>query len=580
MEFTAVSHEPKYRDSYALDAQTLEIRVKTKKGDVQHADLIFGDPYLWEDEQWVKHSKAMHYSGSSEWYDFWTVRIHPLYQRVRYGFTFRSGQQTWTFTEKGWYNEPPKDTDEYFCFPFMNAVEVFRAPKWVEETVWYQIFPERFHNGDSSLSPEGTPPWGSKPPTPSNFFGGDLKGVEEKLDHLIELGVNGIYFTPIFKALSNHKYDTIDYFEVDPHFGDTDSLKSLIDACHKRGIRVMFDAVFNHSGFYFPPFQDVLKHGSESKYKDWFHIKDFPVKTSPAANYDTFAFTPQMPKLNTEHPEVKEYLLDVATYWIKEFDIDGWRLDVANEVDHTFWREFRMRTKAIKPDLFILGEIWHDSMPWLQGDQFDSVMNYPFTEAALDFVAKGRISSHTFAQRIAHILHQYPSPVHRVAFNLLGSHDTPRVLTEAGHNVSKVKMLYLLLFAFPGTPCIYYGDEIGLTGEHDPGCRKCMVWEKDQQNRDLFAFLQQLITLRKQHSSFSPQADLSIEHADADTNLLVLKKTNNNKEIYLVMNPSFHSQSMNLSFFESTHKETLIEEGITFENESIYLKPYSFFVLH
>ena len=252
--------------------------------------------------------------------------------------------------------------------------------------------------------------------------------------------------------------------EIDPQFGDKATFKRLVDVCHQHGIKVMLDAVFNHSGYYFPPFQDVLKNQEHSKYKDWFHIRDFPIITKPRPNYDTFAFTEQMPKLNTENAEVKEYLLNVARYWIEEFDIDGWRLDVANEVDHSFWREFRKTVKSVKPDAYILGEIWHDSMPWLQGDQFDAVMNYPFTQSALDFFAKGTINADVFAQRISHVLHSYPNNVNEVSFNLLGSHDTPRILTIANENKDRLKLLFLFQLTFIGSPCIYYGDEIGMTG--------------------------------------------------------------------------------------------------------------------
>ncbi|EGL82787.1 alpha amylase catalytic region [Caldalkalibacillus thermarum TA2.A1] len=233
-----------------------------------------------------------------------------------------------------------------------------------------------------------------------NFFGGDLQGVIDHIDHLTELGVNAIYFTPIFEAYSNHKYDTIDYLQVDKHFGNNELLKTLVDVCHQNGIRVMLDAVFNHAGYYFPPFQDVLKHQEKSKYKDWFHLREFPIQTEPRPNYDTFAFTPFMPKFNTENPEVKEYLLNVAKYWIEEVGIDGWRLDVANEVDHAFWREFLKVVKQAKPDAYILGEIWHNALPWLQGDQFDAVMNYPVTNAALDFFCKGETDAEQFMSRI------------------------------------------------------------------------------------------------------------------------------------------------------------------------------------
>lgn len=352
----AIYHRPKDNYAYACTNEELHIRIRTKKNDLKEVSLINGDPYDWTDKQWNTNTVPMIKSGTDNMFDYWFVAIKPPHKRLRYGFILNDGTETACLTEKGYYPEAPvDDTAYYFCFPYMNNIDVFRAPSWVKDTVWYQIFPERFGNGDSSLDPEGTLPWGSAEPTPKNFFGGDLEGVIQNIDYLVNLGITGVYFTPIFKAYSNHKYDTIDYMEIDPQFGDKETLIRLIKVCHEHGIKVMLDAVFNHSGFYFPQFQDVLEKGESSRFKEWFHIHEFPLVMEPRPNYDTFAFEKAMPKLNTENPEVIEYLLEVGRYWVREFDIDGWRLDVANEVDHAFWRKFRKEVKAIKPDLYILG---------------------------------------------------------------------------------------------------------------------------------------------------------------------------------------------------------------------------------
>ncbi|MBR2679509.1 MAG: alpha-glucosidase C-terminal domain-containing protein, partial [Exiguobacterium sp.] len=363
------------------------------------------------------------------------------------------------------------------------------------------------------------------------------QGIIDHLDYLADLGITGLYLTPIFRAPSNHKYDTADYFEIDPHFGDKETLKTLVKRCHEKGIRVMLDAVFNHCGYEFAPFQDVLKNGAASRYKDWFHIREFPLQTEPRPNYDTFAFVPHMPKLNTAHPEVKRYLLDVATYWIRECDIDGWRLDVANEIDHQFWREFRQAVKALKPDVYILGEIWHDAMPWLRGDQFDAVMNYPFTDGALRFFAKEEISARQFADIMVRLLHSYPKQVNEAAFNLLGSHDTPRLLTVCGGDVRKAKLLFLFQLTFTGSPCIYYGDEIGMTGGNDPECRKCMVWDPEKQNKELYEHVKQLIALRKQYRALR-RGDVAFLAADDEANHLVYKKTDGNETVMIIINRS------------------------------------------
>ncbi|GIQ62169.1 hypothetical protein PACILC2_07370 [Paenibacillus cisolokensis] len=224
----------------------------------------------------------------------------------------------------------------------------------------------------------------------------------DRLDYLTELGVNAIYFTPVFEATTNHKYDTSDYFRVDPHFGTNETLKTLVRECHARGIRVLLDAVFNHSGRQFAPFVDVIEKGEESLYKDWFHVRKWPLRIEDGVpTYETFAFEPIMPKLNTSNPEVRDYLLKVASYWMDEIGIDGWRLDVANEVDHQFWREFRQTVKKANPDAYILGEIMHDAMPWLQGDQFDAVMNYPFTNTVIDFSLRGKSTAPASQRRSA-----------------------------------------------------------------------------------------------------------------------------------------------------------------------------------
>ncbi|MBY6036374.1 alpha-glycosidase [Fictibacillus nanhaiensis] len=531
----AIYHRPGNNYAYAYDEKTLHIRLRTKKGDADKVTLIYGDPYDWTEDGWQTSTAPMTLSGSDEWFDYYFIEIQPPHRRLRYGFEIANKDEVLTYTEKGFYEEAPfDDTAYYFCFPFLNAIDIFRAPSWVKDTVWYQIFPERFANGDISNDPLGTLPWASEEPKPNNFFGGDFQGVIDHIDHLVKLGVTGIYFTPIFKAKSNHKYDTIDYLEIDPQFGDKDTFKKLVKICHENGIKVMLDAVFNHSGFFFEPFQDVLKNEEHSRFKNWFHLNEFPIQTEPRPNYDTFAFEKSMPKLNTENPEVREYLLKVARYWIEEFNVDGWRLDVANEVDHSFWREFRTAVKSVKPDAYILGEIWHDSMNWLQGDQFDAVMNYPFTNAVLDFVATESIDAKVFAEKLTAVMQMYPENVNEVAFNLLGSHDTARVLTLCDDNKDKLKLLYLLMLTFKGTPCIYYGDEIGMSGGRDPGCRKCMEWDESKQDIELFEHIQTLLSLRKKHKVLANEGEMRF--ISAEGKVLLYERSSYDESILILLN--------------------------------------------
>jgi cyclomaltodextrinase / maltogenic alpha-amylase / neopullulanase len=497
MQLEAIYHRPKSNWSYAYDRETIHLRLRTKRDDVELAQVFASDKYAFD---LTKTMARMVKMSSNELFDFWEAEVRPPYKRLAYGFILQSGGQCTYMTERGFQSTPPTNATGLFEFPYINPADVFAPPSWVKDAVFYQIFPERFANGDRSNDPKDTEAWGGQP-TRSNFFGGDLQGVLDHLDHLGELGVNAIYFTPVFEATTNHKYDTRDYRRIDPHFGSNETLKALVQACHNRGIRVLLDAVFNHCGATFEPFLDVLENGSTSRYADWFHVREFPLEVKDGIpTYETFAFEPIMPKLNTEHHEVKEYLLGVARYWIEEVGIDGWRLDVANEVDHAFWREFRKVVKSVNPEAYILGEIWHDSMMWLQGDQFDAVMNYPLTDAILDFFTKGELDGLRFAHSIGTIMSNYPRQVNEAAFNLLDSHDTPRLLTICGGDKRRLKLAALFQFTFTGTPCIYYGDEIGLDGGQDPDCRKCMEWEEAKQDRDLFNFYRELIALRRMNS--------------------------------------------------------------------------------
>lgn len=564
----AIFHRSQDSDAYAYDSNTVHIRLRTKKNDALTVKLVYGDPYHWEkgncnNYEWQYSRATMHKSGSDALYDYWFAAVEPPNRRLSYGFHIQGEQESIFYTEKGFYDTPPRDTNHYFRFPFLHPIETFQAPDWVKDTVWYQIFPERFANGDPTLNPPGTQPWGATP-TQDNYFGGDFEGIIQHLDYLQALGVSGIYFTPIFKAHTNHKYDTADYMEIDPQFGDKETFKRLVKTCHERNIRVMLDAVFNHSGFYFEPFQDVLKNGEQSPYKDWFHIHEFPIQTKPKPNYAAFAFEKKMPKLNTANKDVQDYLLKVATYWIETFDIDGWRLDVANEVDHHFWKKFRSAVKSVKEDVYILGEIWHDSMPWLRGDEFDAVMNYPFTTAAIHFFAKNSIGAETFAEHMYRLLHTYPQNVNEVAFNLLGSHDTQRLLTECGHDKQKMKLALLFQMSFIGTPCIYYGDEVGMTGgdSGDPSFRKCMIWDEAAQDRDLFHFVQKLIALRKTYKAFGTYGQFTVLEASNETNHLIYAKVYNDETIVFAINNGAEQVTVTLPVKDYTQGHDLWNDEV------------------
>ncbi|MDH3307788.1 MAG: glycoside hydrolase family 13 protein, partial [Acidimicrobiia bacterium] len=269
-----------------------------------------------------------------------------------------------------------------------------KPPAWVADAVFYQIFPDRFSSSKAWPKPANLEAW-EAPPTFHGYKGGDLVGVIEQLDWLEHLGINAIYFNPIFASGSNHRYHAWDFYRIDPLLGDDEVFDRLIDECHERGIKVVLDGVFNHTGRGFFQFHDILESGAGSPWTDWYSIYDFPVvayDTEDPPNYHAWWGLPALPKLNTDNPDVREYLMLVAEHWARR-GIDGWRLDVPQEITTPgFWEEFRTRVRSINPDLYIVGEIWDDASDWIsRGDRFDATMNYLFAGHTLAFTAGSRV---------------------------------------------------------------------------------------------------------------------------------------------------------------------------------------------
>jgi len=403
-----------------------------------------------------------------------------------------------------------------------------KTSDWVKDAIFYQIFPDRFAKSAQVEKPSHLEPWDA-PPTTLGFKGGDLLGVVEHLDYLRDLGINAIYLNPIFQSASNHRYHTHDYFQVDPILGGNAAFKTLLDAAHARGIRVILDGVFNHASRGFYQFNHALENGEASPYRDWFNFHGFPVRAyAGAPNYDAWWDLAALPKFNHENPQVREFLFRVAEHWVRE-GIDGWRLDVPGEIDDDeFWRAFRRRVKNANPDAYIVGEIWRRGDRWLRGDQFDAVMNYQFTRACLSFFVEDLsrellqehaygtiqpISAEEFARTLADLLTWYPPEITYAQLNLLDSHDTARFITIARGDPTALKLALLTLFCYVGAPMLYYGDEIAMEGRRDPDCRRPMIWEPSRRGREMLEHTKRLTALRQKHSALRRGALINL-HAN------------------------------------------------------------------
>ena len=445
-------------------------------------------------------------------------------------------------------------------------------PDWVQDAIFYQIFPDRFAR--SQRMPNlGFEPWDA-PPTYHGFKGGDLYGVAERLDYLSDLGITALYFNPVFASASNHRYHTYDYYNVDSLLGGNDALRYLIDEAHNRDIRVVLDGVFNHASRGFWQFHHVLENGADSPYVDWFYFDPDRLKGSRrwgaypatgelnalkngegslrALGYQAWWDLPALPKLNTDTPAVREFLFGVAEYWIK-FGADGWRLDVPAEIDDdNFWQEFRRHVRSINPEAYIVGEIWHEAHRWLNGDQFDAVMNYLVTAAVLSFCGGAHVDmnmvnqagglkdrvhpemdANGFASEIDRLTNLYSPEITRSQLNLFDSHDMPRFLTCVSNDVASLQLAMLFMFTYPGAPCLYYGDEVGVTGAHDPDCRKGFPWDDSKWNHNLLNYTKAIIALRKEHIALRRG---SYQHLHAEDHIFVFVRKFEDQSFAIVLN--------------------------------------------
>lgn len=394
------------------------------------------------------------------------------------------------------------------------------TPEWVKHAVFYQIFPDRFSRSTRTVHQRGIEfkPWGT-PPEEQGFQGGDLLGIVDRLDYLSALGITALYLNPVFSSAANHRYHTFDYYQVDPILGGEKALRELLDQAHRRGMRVVLDAVFNHGSRGFWAFHHILEVGENSPYLDWFHIHGWPLRPYSSdehnpPNYDAWWGIPDLPKFNFDNEGVRDYFLEVSQHWIN-FGIDGWRIDVPEEIQNDdFWREFRQVVKRANPEAYILGEIWHEGHDWLQGDRFDAIMNYALNRAALGFFAHDtlrtdyspggyelrKLTVEEFAGSVEYLLNLHEPQIVQAQLNLLDSHDTARVQWIVDDDQSAHRLCLLFQMTMPGAPCVYYGDEIGMKGAHDPYCRAAFPWhDKGQWDTDLLKFYREAIQMRHRY---------------------------------------------------------------------------------
>ncbi len=533
MNKSAVLHIPMSQYAFAWSEKNFIIRLRAGKGDLDCCTLFYGDrACVSSPVRFTAISMKKRYED--ELYDFYEVMLTDCPRRLCYYFLLEKGNEKIFYYADSFHQRMPdiitedgfviEGRSEYYQYPYILRSEVVKLPEWYTDAVVYNIFPDSFADEKENLAERGQTLKSAGGMVSRSRLGGTIRGITENLDYICGLGFNCLYLNPVFCAGEYHKYDIVDYYHIDPCMGTDEDFLELTEAVHERGMHIIIDGVFNHCSWYFPQFEDVVRNGCDSEYKDWFYELSFPVvrpnteKEKP--EYACFAYERKMPKLNTANPQVQEYFANVGRYWIEKFHVDGWRLDVANEVDKNFWRKFRSAVHAANPEAVLIGEVWENAEVWLKGDMFDSVMNYDFRKHCRDFFALQQTTAEGFGWNMTDMFLRYPMQVSSGQLNLLDSHDVARFYSLCGEDYDKWQAAFLYLCMAPGVPSVFYGDEKRIAGVREEEYRRGMPWAEHCTAEA--EFVKKVIGIRRKW--IGAYDDYRILRADKETNLLVFER--------------------------------------------------------
>ena len=523
MEYAAIRHFADKRYCYAMAKGHFLIRLEVKKGDAVKVILHTQDKYLPVRYMDTRRAQPMEIACSDNYLDYYEAEVEIDVVCLRYFFEIEDQEgKTVYYGNHNFYDQCITSIDRmYDCPQTLREEERFELPAWAENKVIYQIFPARFA-ADREV-PEET--WYQAPIDNKANLKGSIRGIIQHFGHIRNLGADILYMTPIFRSDSVHKYNIHDYYQIDPAFGDREDLKELVKLAHENGMYVILDGVFNHTGIDFFAFRDIREKQEKSAYLDWYYIQSFPLvmEWGKRPSYKTFSYAGYMPKVNLDNPETADYFIHVGAYWIRECDIDGWRLDVADEISHRFWKRFRREMKAVKKDVLVVGEIWHYAGDFLEGDEWDSVMNYPFYDSVVDLVAREETLPSAFLGSRNFVKGNLNKGLEGYLWNFIDSHDTARFLHSAGNDMRKQKLAAAMQLLLPGMPMVYYGDEVGMKGGPDPDCRRGMLWEESRQNLDCLEYYRRLIRIRHDFPGLTKGKPVK-EEADDDKGLLYMER--------------------------------------------------------
>ena len=541
MNKLALLHRIDSEYAYPLEEKRLVLRLRVSKEDEFKVIEVFFNPAMrFIKERQVKEMKVKYVDNYFKYYEVTFFNNFPSFSYIFHIVTLDN--EEYFLSDEGLSRSYDYSLSQVsaFRYAFINPDDVIKVNPKFEGRIFYQIFVDSFFKSESLNKDFVTRDWNSTDLEAfidgkyhPIFLGGDLKGVTSKLNYLKDLGIGAIYLTPIFKANTNHRYDTLDYFEIDPRLGDLSDLKELVKKAHELDILVCLDLVFNHTSFFHPFFQDVLKRGKKSKYFNFYMIEGDEIKLEKPINYFSFSESFMMPKLNGNNKEVQTYCIEVAKHYLKEVDVDGYRLDVSNELPHSFWIEFKKEVKKEKEDIFLIGECWYNAYSFLNSLEWDSSMNYASLFAAKEYFVNHTLSTKEFVYKLNSILVRYKENTNKMLLNLLDSHDISRFYEYLKPNKDLYLLSELFLISYIGLPMIYYGDEIFMEGGNDPFNRKGMEWDSREFNSIEFSLLKKIFALRKLNSL--KKGDMELEEKDG---LLYIRRVYEDEKVTVILNNS------------------------------------------
>lgn len=561
MEKAAIYHRPESEMAYLAGKNQFRIRLRTKHSDVHQVEIIYGKldqirkqklGQAPDDTEVIRlNVEAMQCILKTDLYDYWEVTI-PVKVRERTQYLFHligdhDGELLYDAVNVRVYMADFLEKSTPFNTPYyQNMFLTQSSPEWMKHTVWYQVMIDRFADGNENNEPLEKARWDLDKSTIDNFYGGDLRGIIDHLDYLDELGINGIKLSPIFASYSNIKNDPIDLYDLSYMYGSKEEFREFVQKAHQRGMRVMVQLPLDRMSDMSLQWQDVQRDGAQSRFASWFKIRQFPVQApaeneAPDKNYLVTEQNIHMPKLNLQSPAVQQYLLETARYWIETFDIDGWEILNADEIDQTFINLVTQQMHSIKADFVVTGEYQYLPNGDLSKGYIDSANNVLFYTIMHDFFISHQLNVTDMISRINDTLMKNTVHINQTLINEVENFQTPRLISECNGEEDLARAIIAFTFMQIGIPSLMYGTEVGVSGKEFPENLAPMKWKDEDQSKEMLQFMKKAIAMRREYADLLNDGTLEWGQLSNKYRYFTLTREFENQKLFCLFNFGYGS---------------------------------------